>query len=201
MDFKTSETMKNLMRAFAGESMARNRYTFAASAAKKANLHVVEAVFTFTAGQEKEHGEIFYNHLRELAGETIHIDSGYPVDRQATVLELLRSAQHNEYEEHDDIYRHFAEVAESEGFAKIAHSFSSIAEIEKCHGNRFGQLADWLENGTLFVSEISCQWICLNCGYVLDGKSAPEKCPVCDHDKGYFIRVTFAPYTDVSTLS
>lgn len=94
MNFNNSETKDNLMRAFAGESQARNRYTFGASQAKNANLHVIEAVFTFTANQEKEHGEIFYNHLKELAGDTIHIDGGYPVDITDSMIQLLRYAQH-----------------------------------------------------------------------------------------------------------
>ena len=102
VNFKTSETKLNLMRAFAGESQARNRYTFAAQLAKEQKLHVVEAVFTFTADQEKEHAQVFYNHLKEMAGETIQIDGGYPVDISQSVLELLRFAQHNEYEEHED---------------------------------------------------------------------------------------------------
>lgn len=103
IDFQQSKTKENLMRAFAGESQARNRYTFAASQAKKNNLHVIEAVFTFTANQEKEHGEIFYNHLSAMAGKTIEIDGGYPVDITDSISELLRYAQHNEYEEHDPV--------------------------------------------------------------------------------------------------
>ena len=97
VDFKNSETLKNLMRAFAGESQARNRYTFAASLCQKQQLHVLEAVFTFTANQEKEHAEIFYNHMKEAAGDTVHIDGGYPVDLTNDVSKLLRMAQHNEF--------------------------------------------------------------------------------------------------------
>ena len=107
IDFKSSETKLNLMRAFAGESQARNRYTFGASQAKTNKLHVIEAIFTFTANQEKEHAEIFYNHLKDLAGETITIDGGYPVDITQSIVQLLRYAQHNEYEEHDDVYKAF----------------------------------------------------------------------------------------------
>lgn len=199
--FKDSETKDNLMRAFAGESQARNRYTFAASQAKKENLYVVQAVFEFTANQEKEHAEIFYNHLSELAGETIHVDGGYPVDISDSVIELLRHAQHNEYEEHEPIYKAFGDKAKEEGFDEVAHSFHSIAEIEKLHGDRFGYLADMLEQNKLFVSDVKTGWMCLNCGYVFDGTKAPEKCPVCDHDKGYFVRLEFAPYTDKSIRS
>lgn len=106
-DFNSSKTRENLMRAFAGESQARNRYTFAASCAKKNGLAVVEAVFRFTASQEEEHAEIFYNHLSSLAGTSITIDGTYPVDLSEDVAQLLRFAQHNEFEEHDDVYKAF----------------------------------------------------------------------------------------------
>lgn len=195
MDFKNSETKENLMRAFAGESQARNRYTFAAEQASQQKLHVVEAVFTFTANQEKEHAEIFYNHLKELAGETIHIDGGYPVDISESILQILRYAQHNEYEEFDPVYKAFGDKAMEEGFPKVAASFHQIAGIEKIHGDRFGRLADLLEQNQLFVSNVECKWMCLNCGFVFEGKEAPMKCPVCEHDRGFFIRLELAPYT------
>lgn len=195
VDFKNSETKLNLMRAFAGESQARNRYTFAANQAKEQNLHVVEAVFTFTANQEKEHAEIFYNHLKELAGENIHIDGGYPVDISESILDILRYAQHNEFEEFDPVYKEFGDKAMEEGFPKVAACFHHIAGIEKIHGNRFGQLADLIEQNKLFISDVECGWMCLNCGYVFTGKEAPMKCPVCDHDRGFFIRLELAPYT------
>ncbi len=196
MDFKNSETKDNLMRAFAGESQARNRYTFAASQAKSQNMHVIEAVFKFTADQEKEHAEIFYKHLSEMSGETIHVDGGYPVDISNDITELLRMAQHNEYEEHDSVYKAFGEKAKEEGFAKIAASFFMIAEIEKVHGDRFGKFAKLLEENKLFVSDVKTGWMCLNCGFIFEGEEVPDKCPVCDHDKGYFIRLELAPYTD-----
>ncbi|MBQ3615108.1 MAG: rubrerythrin family protein [Anaerotignum sp.] len=195
MDFKNSETRENLMRAFAGESQARNRYTFAAEQAKEQKLHVVEAVFRFTADQEKEHAEIFYNHLKELAGENVHIDGSYPVDIYETVLEVLKAAEHNEYEEFDPVYKTFGDKAMQEGFPKVAASFHQIAKIEKVHGERFGELAKQLEEGKLFVSDVECKWMCLNCGFVFEGKEAPQQCPVCQHDKGYFIRFALAPYT------
>lgn len=196
--FKDSETKDNLMRAFAGESQARNRYTFAAGQAKKENLYVVQAVFEFTANQEKEHAEIFYNHLSKLAGETIHVDGGYPVDITDSVVELLRRAQHNEYEEHDPVYKDFGDKAREEGFDEVAQSFYYISEIEKLHGDRFGHLADLLEKNQLFVSDVKTGWMCLNCGFTYEGLKVPEKCPVCQHDKGYFVRLEFAPYTDKS---
>lgn len=194
VDFSKSVTKDNLMRAFAGESQARNRYTFAASQAKKNGLYVISAVFAFTASQEKEHAEIFYNHLRELTGETIHIDGGYPVDISEDVSDLLSRAQHNEYEEHDPVYKSFGDTARQEGFERIAASFLQIAEIEKTHGDRFGQYAGLLREGKLFVSDVEEEWMCLNCGYVFRGKKTPLVCPVCSHDQGYFIRFRLAPY-------
>ena len=194
VDFKNSETKDNLMRSFAGESQARNRYTFAAAQAKKENLHVIEEVFTYTANQEKEHAEIFYNHLKELSGETLHVDGGYPVDITDDMVKLLRMAQHNEYEEHDPVYKVFGEKAKEEGFPQVANSFFMIAEIEKIHGDRFGRFADLMEKDRLFASDQKTSWICLNCGYIYEGEAVPPKCPVCAHDKGYFIRLEQSPY-------
>ena len=196
VSFKDSETKDNLMRAFAGESQARNRYTLAAEQAERENLYVVQAVFKFTADQEKEHAEIFYKHLSQLAGETIHVDGGYPVDITDSISELLRMAQHNEYEEHDPIYKAFGDKAMEEGFLEVAGSFYNIAEIEKRHGDRFGSLAELLEQEKLFVSDVKTGWMCLNCGFVFEGVKVPDQCPVCQHDKGYFIRLELAPFTD-----
>lgn len=187
MDFAQSETAKNLMRAFAGESQARNRYTFAAGVAKKQDLPLIERLFLFTAGQEKEHAEIFYNHLKTLSGQTIFIDGGYPVDIDADVGKLLQRAKHNEFEEYEDVYPAFAEVAQREGFADVARSFSMIAQIEKTHGERFLYYANQIEQGTLFSAQAEKEWLCLNCGHIHKGPKAPKQCPVCAHVQGYFI--------------
>lgn len=195
VDFKTSQTKDNLMRAFAGESQARNRYTIAANQAKKQDLQVIEAVFTFTADQEKEHAEIFYNHLSTLGGENIPVDGSYPVDISQDVAQLLRYAQHNEYEEHDDVYKTFGAIASSEGFPAVAASFNMIANIEKTHGDRFGLFADLLEQNKLFVSDVETAWMCLECGNIYHGTTVPENCPVCHHSKGYYVRLELAPYT------
>ena len=195
VDFKNSETKDNLMRAFAGESQARNRYTISASQAKKQNLYVVSAVFRFTADQEKEHASIFYNHLSSLSGENIRIDGAYPIDISQDTAKLLRLAQHNEYEEWEDVYPAFGQKAMEDGVPQIANSFNQIAKIEKVHGDRIGQLADLMEAGKLFVSDVSCKWMCLNCGHILEGTEAPQSCPVCQHNQGYFIRLELAPYT------
>jgi len=193
-NFKTSRTKENLMRAFAGESQARNRYTFAEQQAKKSNLYVVSALFKFTANQEKEHAQIFYNHLNSEAGETIHIDGGYPVDISNKVCDLLKMANHNEYEEYGDVYPAFSAIAREEGFAKIAQDFANIAKIEKTHGDRFETFHKLMTEDKLFRSDKQETWVCLNCGYILEGTSAPEKCPVCGVDQGYYIRLSMASW-------
>ena len=195
MDFKNSQTKANLMRAFAGESQARNRYTIAAGEATRQKQHMIADVFHFTANQEKEHAEIFYSHLQELAGETIHIDGGYPIDISTDLVSLLKSAHHNEYEEYEDVYQNFSEVAKQEGFVKVSQDFKNIAEIEKTHGDRFEMFACMLENNELYSSASTCRWVCLNCGFIFEGTQLPERCPVCDHDQGYFLHLEMAPYT------
>lgn len=201
VDFKQSETMKNLMKAFAGESQARNRYTIAAQQANQQKIYVVEKVFQFTADQEREHAEVFYKQLKELAGETIQIEGGYPVDISQKMSDLLRMAQHNEYEEHDDVYLHFAQIAEQEGFKEAAAKFNMIARVEKIHGDRFGTFAKLLENNELFVSKVETKWMCLKCGHVIDAKEAPQQCPICGHEQGWFIRLELAPYTGMGENS
>ncbi len=195
MELKDSKTKVNLMKAFAGESQARNRYTFAASEAKKQQLNVIESIFNYTAGQEKEHAELFYDALGELKGENINIEGGYPVDKSSNILELLKSAVHNEQEEFSPVYPEFARIAKEEGFFKIANLFDKIAMIEKTHAERFLQFANLLENNKLFCDDNEVEWLCLNCGHIHKGKEAPKNCPVCDHNQGYFIRKEFSPYT------
>ncbi len=193
-DFKNSQTKENLMRAFAGESQARNRYTFAAGKANELKHQAIAQVFLYTADQEKEHAEVFYEYLKEFSGETILIDGGYPVDLSEDLSKLLRMAQHNEMEEHDDVYQRFGDKAKEEGFDAIAHTFHMIAEIEKVHGDRFGMFAQLMEENKLYVSDVETGWICLNCGYITEAKNAPGQCPVCHHDQGYFIRVELSPF-------
>lgn len=193
IQFKDSKTKENLMKAFAGESQARNRYTFAAEEARKQGLYAISAVFLFTAEQERAHAERFYDLLKDMAGETIEVCGGYPVDKQPTVEELLYAAQHNEYEEHDDVYQAFGDEAKEEGFMEAASAFYQIAKIEKIHGDRFGALADMLKNGTYFEKVEGGLWMCLNCGHIHSGKKVPEVCPVCRHEKGYFIPLQGVP--------
>ncbi len=195
VDFATSKTKENLMRAFSGESQARNRYTFAAGQAKKENLAAISDVFLFTAGQEKEHAEIFYEYLKDFSGENIEIDGSYPIDIYENTVKLLRAGQHNEYEEYEDVYKSFGDVAKEEGFTQIAETFYKIAKIEKTHGDRFGHIAELLESNQMFSSQNEQKWMCLNCGYIYEGTEVPPKCPVCKHDKGYFLPLELAPYT------
>lgn len=193
-DLRSSETVKNLMRAFAGESQARNRYTFAAGVAKKEKLPVIQKVFQFTADQEKEHAEVFYDYMKELAGETVFIDGGYPVDISDSTLELLKAAHHNEMEEYGTVYQSFGDQAKAEGFTLIGDTFHRIAEIEKTHADRFEAFAKLMEKQQLFEAETDTSWMCLNCGYIYEGRKAPGVCPVCKHEQGYFIRLEQAPY-------
>lgn len=187
---KKSRTKENLMKAFAGESQARNRYTFAARQAREQGLYSVAHVFEVTADQERAHAERFYTLLHEISGETINICASYPVDKKSTIIELLESSQHNEFEEADDIYITFGNVAKEEGFFEVASAFFQIAEIEKLHGGRFGKIAKLLKEESYFEkSEENGLWMCLNCGNIHTGKKVPNSCPVCRYEKGYYIPV------------
>ena len=194
--FLHSQTRENLMRAFAGESQARNRYTIAAEAARKEQLESVARVFEFTADQEKAHAKVFYDLLLPSAGANIAIDGNYPVDLSDKTLDLLKAARHNEYQEFEHDYAGFAKTAHSEGFDLIGGQFELIAQIEKVHGDRFGMMADLLERGTLFGEDNhQTVWMCLNCGEIITSSLAPQTCPVCRHGQDYFIRLDWAPYT------
>ena len=182
------------MKAFAGESQARNRYTFCAQQSKVEKLALIEQAFLYTADQERAHAKVFYNHLKELSGGTIHIDGGYPVEIFDNIAQTLRAAQHDEYEEWEKVYKSFANTAREEGFLAVANSFDKIAQIEKIHGDRFGNFAQKIEDGTLFKSDKEEQWICLNCGHVHTGLEAPKVCPVCQHPQGYFILYSNSPF-------
>jgi len=187
MELRGSKTYENLMRAFAGESQARNRYNIAASAARKEGLQVVEAVFNYTAEQERAHAKVFYKNLQEVAGDNISISGAYPVDLYDNTVKALKAAQHNELEEWDEVYKNFGKVAKEEGFIGISYIFSGIAEIEKTHADRFGRIADELEGGTLFKRDEEIAWMCTVCGHIHMGKEAPKVCSVCQHSQGYFL--------------
>ena len=194
MDFLHSETQRNLMRAFAGESQARNRYLFSAGISKKSNLHVIESVFLVTADQERAHAKVFYDLLAPASGQNIRVDGAYPVDIFPDVLEHLKAARHNETQEHEVEYAGFAKTAREEGFEDIAKTFERIAGIEKTHAERFDRFIQLMEQGKLFVSDVETQWVCLNCGMVVSAAQAPQLCPVCKHPQGYFIRLELSPF-------
>lgn len=200
VDFMHSKTRENLMRAFAGESQARNRYTFGASFAKSHGLTVVSKVFEFTADQERAHAKVFYDLLGDSAGRNITIEGNYPVDIFSDTLGHLRAAQHNEYQEWEDDYAGFARVAREEGFDLIGKNFELIAAVEKTHGDRFGLFADLLEQERLFADREETAWMCLNCGEIIYATRAPEHCPICRHDQGWFIRLDMAPFVSSKLL-
>ena len=194
VNFSESRTKENLMRAFAGESQARNRYTIAAERAEERGMLTIADVFRYTADQERAHAERFYSLLKDLSGETVHIDGSYPIDQQDTLPELLRAAEHNEHEEYADVYQAFGDTAKEEGFLVAASAFDQIAEIEHVHEKRFGALADMLGSNMYYHSEQVSRWMCTNCGYIHEGQAAPKVCPVCRHEQGYFLPYAMACY-------
>ena len=194
VNFSESMTKENLMRAFAGESQARNRYTIAAERAEKDGMFTIAEIFRYTADQERAHAERFYELLKELSGQTIHIDGSYPVDQQEDLPGLLRAAEHNEHEEFADVYQAFGNTAREEGFSEAASAFHQIAEIEHVHEQRFAKLAEMLESGTWYQPKAASKWMCTNCGYIHEGNQAPPVCPVCRHEQGYFIPYEMACY-------
>lgn len=188
MNFSETQTFKNLANAFAGESQARNRYTFFAGIAKNEGHQFVQQVFEATADNEREHAKIFYKLLdANNQGEThvFHVDADYPLVYKDT-LTSLKAAAAGEREEWEVVYSKAAEIAEQEGFHDIAVVFQKIAEVEEHHMKRFAELAEKLENGTLYKKETLTSWKCTNCGYVHEGPEAPDTCPACKHPKGYF---------------
>lgn len=190
LDLKDSRTRDNLIRSFANESQARNRYDFAAEVAKRENLHVIEIAFKYTANQEKEHAKVFYDKLKVFSGQMLNVNYDYPVDNYDKTLEGLKAAYKHEYDEWEKIYKEFGQIAKEEGFDDIGLTFDRIAAIEQSHGNRFKLFADELEQGILFKKDFEVQWMCTNCGYIYEGKEAPKVCPVCNMNQGYFVLFT-----------
>jgi rubrerythrin len=189
MEFSNSKTKVNLMRAFAGESQARNRYTFYASQARKNGYIQISDIFLETAENEKEHAEVFYklltSHMNNLFDNDIEITAGYPVSL-STTLDNLSSSAAAEHGEAETVYPSFAEVAKQEGFDDIAFTFNKIAEVEKAHETRFLKLADNVRQNKVFKRDEDVQWKCANCGYIHTGNKAPDKCPACDHPIDYY---------------
>lgn len=197
MDFKSSETKINLMRAFAGESMARNRYNMATSAANTEGHHAVGRIFEFTAKQEQAHATVFYNFLKEENDTNFDITASYPVNVYTKTEDLLKAAVHNEYEEYNSAYKAFADIAKNEGFNEISNAFGMIAEIEKIHAQRFENLLESMKNGKLYKCDTNTIWVCTNCGHIHEGPAAPVACPVCSHAQGYFISDCFKEKTTI----
>lgn len=180
---KGTMTEQNLLKSFAGESQARNRYTFFASVAKKEGYEQISGVFMETAEQEKEHAKRFFKYLE---GGDLTITASYPAGVIGTTAENLLAAAQGEHEEWDVLYAEFADVAEQEGFAEIANTFRQIAKVEAEHEKRYLKLLSRITDGNFFVRDNEIWWQCRNCGYVLKAKEAPLKCPACAHPQAYF---------------
>lgn len=183
---KGTRTAENLMKAFAGESQARNRYTYFSSTAKKEGYVQISNIFLETAENEKEHAKRFFKFLnKDLQGQPVEINASYPVCLGDTRT-VLKSAAEGENEEWSQLYPAFADVADEEGFHAIATVFRKIAEVEKHHEERYLKLLKNVENGSVFKKDEVVKWKCANCGYIYEGTSAPESCPACAHPQSYF---------------
>lgn len=177
-----TQTEQNLLKSFAGESQARNRYEFFASIAKKEGYEQIAAIFMETSNQEKEHAKRFFKFLE---GGMTEITAAYPAGIIGTTMENLKAAAEGEHEEWTDLYPHFAEVAKEEGFPEIAVAFKMIAKVEAEHERRYLKLLQNISEDKVFVKDGKVWWKCLNCGYVYESVKAMENCPACLHPKAY----------------
>ncbi len=180
---KGTQTEKNLLTAFAGESQARNRYTFFASKARDEGFEQIANVFIETAGNEKEHAEVFFKYLE---GGDVEISAAYPAGVIADTKTNLLQAAAGEKLEWSVIYADFEKVAREEGLEEIAVSFKEIAEVEEFHEGRYRKLAANVANGEVFKKKMPVKWHCTNCGYIHEGTGAPEVCPACKHQQSYY---------------
>jgi len=180
---KGTQTEKNLLKAFAGESQARNRYTYFASVAKKEGLEQISDIFSETAGNEKEHAEIFFKFLE---GGPVEITAIYPAGKIGTTAENLQAAADGEKEEWSVLYPEFEKIASEEGFDLIAKAFKEISEVEEHHESRYFALLENLKNGKVFKRGEVVRWKCRNCGYIHEGMEAPLICPACKHPQAYY---------------
>jgi rubrerythrin len=183
MELKGSQTEKNLLTAFAGESQARNRYTYFASQARKEGFEQIAAIFEETANQEKEHAK---REFKFLKGGEVEITAAFPAGVIGSTLENLKAAAAGEHYENTQMYPSFAQTADKEGFAEIADVFRKIAVAEKHHEGRYVALAKNITEGKVFKREKPTRWVCRNCGYVHEGTEPPEVCPSCAHPQAYF---------------
>ena len=180
---KGTRTEKNLLTAFAGESQARNRYTFFASRAKKEGYEQIANIFTETAGNEKEHAQVFFEYLE---GGEVEITAAYPAGIIGDTVTNLRAAADGEKMEWSEIYADFEKTAREEGFEDIAVSFKEIAEVEEFHEGRYRKLAANVAAGEVFKKKTAVKWHCTNCGYIHEGTEAPGTCPACKHAQAYY---------------
>lgn len=183
MELKESQTEKNLLTAFAGESQARNRYSYFSSQARKEGYMQIAAIFEKTANQEKEHAK---REFKFLTGGEAQIEASFPAGVIGNTLENLKAAAAGEHYENTEMYPDFAKTAEKEGFDEIAEVFRSIAVAEKHHEDRYVALAKNINNGVVFKREKPVRWVCRNCGYVHEGTEAPDVCPSCAHPQAHF---------------
>ena len=182
---KGSRTEKNLAAAYAGESIARNKYTYFSSKAKKEGYEQIAALFLETAENEKEHAKKFLK-LMKGDGSQVHIQCQVPGFAIKSTLQNLKSSAEGELEEHSQLYPHWAAIADQEGFTKVAETFRVIAMVEREHEQRFRILAQQVETGTVFKRTREVNWKCRNCGYVVSGLEAPAECPVCGHPQSFY---------------
>jgi rubrerythrin len=180
---KGTRTEQNLLKAFAGESQARNRYEFASKVAITEGFIQISNIFQKTANQEKEHAKRFFKFLE---GGNAEITASYPAGKIGTTAENLKAAAMGENEEWTKLYPAFAEIAKEEGFPEVAVAFKMIAKVEAEHEKRFLKLLKNIEEGTVFQKKEKVRWTCTNCGYVHEGEKAPEKCPACLHPQEFF---------------
>jgi rubrerythrin len=185
MELKASNTAENLLKAFAGESQARNRYAFAAKMARIDGFEHIAGIFEETALNEKEHAKLFYTLLATLAPGAIEIHAAYPIVMGDTKAQLT-AAVLGETEEWEKAYPEFAKIAKDEGFGDAAKTFELIAKVEKEHGGRFKRLLDRVSNGTVFSREEQIRWRCRDCGTIVDGTHAPDACPCCKKPQSWF---------------
>ena len=182
-ELKGSQTEKNILTAFAGESQARNRYTYFASKAKKEGYVHIAAIFEETANQEKEHAKRLFKFLE---GGEVEITGAFPAGVIGSTLENLKASAAGENYEHTSMYPDFAKTAKEEGFSNIAAVFSAIAVAEKQHEKRYNALVQNIEAGRVFKRDGKVVWQCRNCGYIHEGNEAPARCPACDHEQAHF---------------
>jgi rubrerythrin len=183
MELKGSKTEKNLLAAFAGESQARNRYTYFASAARKEGYEQISAIFLETAENEKEHAKLFFKLLK--GGET-EIVASYPAGIIGSSTDNLKAAADGENFEWTKLYQNFADIAKKEGFPEVYETFANVAKVEKFHETRYLGLLKNVKEGKVFKKDSSVKWHCRNCGYAFEGKEVPDQCPVCKHPRAHF---------------